>query len=92
MSHEVVNLTNKHPDVFGEAGAYAQAYCFFCSALGAATVVGPLWAGLFYDELGWLATSISMAGLTVLGGIPVIRYTGVSGKSKEERMESSDQV
>lgn len=42
MFHEVDFLTEKHPDVFGSAGAYAQAYCFFVAALGAATVVGPL--------------------------------------------------
>ena len=92
MSHEVEILTEKHPDVFGSAGAYAQAYCFFVAALGAATVVGPLWSGFFYDQLGWAVTAFSMALLCACGSIPVLRYTGGVVQHKDSHMETSNGV
>ena len=82
MSHEMEILTEKHPNIFGSNGSYAQASCFFAAALGAATVVGSLWSGIFYDQLGWADTSGSMALLCVCVSIPVLRYTGGSTQHK----------
>ncbi len=90
MSHEVDVLTKRYPDTFGSAGAYAQAYCFFVAALGAATVVGPLWSGFIYDQLGWEVTAASMALLCACGSIPVLRYTGGSVKGKDGNVETSN--
>ena len=90
MSHEVDILTKEHPDIFGSAGAYAQAYCFFVAALGAATVVGPLWSGFIYDQLGWEVTAASMALLCACGSIPVLRYTGGSVKHESGYVETSN--
>ena len=89
MFHEVDILTEEHPDVFGTVSAYAQAYCFFCAALGAATVVGPLWSGIIYEQLGWAATSISMALLCACGAIPVLRYTGGPSRRKGANVEEA---
>ena len=76
MFFEVEILAGNNPNTFGKAGAFAQAYSLFDGALGLATFVGPAWAGVVYERADWSLCMLTLAGLCVVGGIPVWIYTG----------------
>lgn len=81
MFDEVERLAEDHREVFGEKGAFAQAYSLFDAALGIATVVGPGWSGAFYAGTSWQITAGTLAALCALGGGPVFWFTGRGGKA-----------
>ena len=76
MFYEADILQKSNPDVFGEAGSYAQVYSLLCAALGFATAVGPAWTGFMYEETNWGITMLTLVLICVLGGIPVFLFTG----------------
>ena len=76
MVAEVENLAQANPSVFGEKGAYAQAFSLFDAAFGISTAVGPVLAGAFYEGTNWQIMAVSLALLTVMGGLPVFWFTG----------------
>lgn len=80
MFDEVERLAQEHREVFGEKGAFAQAYSLFDAALGVATVVGPGWSGAFYSGTNWQITAGTLAALCALGGVPVYCFTGKGKK------------
>ena len=86
MFDEVESLVLKHPDTFGSKGAFAQAYSLFDAALGLATVAGPACSGLLLEKTNWQITAGMLAVLCVIGGVPVLGYTGK--EAKEERKET----
>lgn len=51
MFYEADVLEDDNPDVFGEAGSYAQVYSLLCAALGFATAVGRHGLGLCTKRL-----------------------------------------
>ncbi|KAL8773733.1 MAG: hypothetical protein Q9209_001501 [Squamulea sp. 1 TL-2023] len=83
LFYEVDVLAETHSETFGTGGAYAQAYSLLCAALGAGTAFGPIWAGVFYQKTNWPITMATLAGLTALPAVGVIRYTG--GAVNEEK-------
>ena len=76
MFYEADILEEENPDVFGEAGSYAQVYSLLCAALGFATAVGPAWTGFMYEETNWGITMLTLVLICLLGSIPVFFYTG----------------
>lgn len=76
MFYEAAILEEKNPDVFGEAGSYAQVYSLLCAALGFATAVGPAWTGFMYEQTNWGVTMLTLVLICLLGSIPVFLYTG----------------
>ena len=72
LSFTVEELERESPGLFGEAGAYAQAYALFNCAMAAATVVGPVWAGYAYETLGWTTMSWTLAVFSASGALPVV--------------------
>lgn len=85
MFDEVETLASQHPDAFGSRGAFAQAYSLFDAALGLATVVGPGWSGVFFEETNWQIMSGTLAVICGIGGVPVFLYTGNRTKKERER-------
>lgn len=76
MFYEAGILEEENPNVFGEAGSYAQVYSLLCAALGFATAVGPAWSGFIYEETNWGITMLTLVLICLLGSIPVFLYTG----------------
>ena len=76
MFYEADNLEESHPNIFGEAGPYAQVYSLLCIAIGLATAVGPAWSGFVYEVTNWSFTMLLLVVMCVLGSIPVYLYTG----------------
>lgn len=75
MSIVVDALDREESGVFGDAGAYAQAYGLFDGALAAGTVFGPAFAGLMYQQTGWAAAVGTLAAVCVTGTLPVVRIS-----------------
>ena len=91
MFHEVGVLAENHPDVFGQGGAFAQAYSLFNGAMGLSTVIGASASGALYDYTNWQITSGTMALLTAMVALLVLRYTGGNATNKEnENVETVD--
>ena len=84
MFDEVEYLASQHPDTFGSRGAFAQAYSLFDAALGLATVAGPGWSGIFFEETNWQITAGTLAVICGIGGVPVLCYTGRGTEKDEE--------
>ena len=76
MFYEADVLEENNPDVFGEAGSYAQVYSLLCAALGFATAVGPAWTGFMYEETSWGITMLTLVLICLFGSIPVFMFTG----------------
>lgn len=72
-----------HPGLFGEKGAYAQAYGLFNCAFAGGMLVGPLWAGFVVESAGWGTMCLSLGILSVVSAIPALLFTnGWIGKRK----------
>jgi len=82
MFHEVEILAESHPETFGNAGAYAQAYSSLCSAVGLGTALGPILAGTLFEKTGWQTTQNALAVVCLLGSVGVYLYTGRVGRGK----------
>ena len=72
LTFTVEELERERPGLFGEAGAYAQAFALFNCAQAAGTIVGPVWAGYAYETLGWTAMSWTLAVFSASGAVPVV--------------------
>ena len=82
MFDEVEVFAEKHPGTSGKLGAFAQAYSLFDAALVFATVIGPGWAGLFFENTTWQITAVSFALLCAAGSVPVFLFRGGIKKGK----------
>lgn len=72
-----------HPGLFGEKGAYAQAYGLFNCAFAGGMLVGPLWAGFVVESAGWGTMCLSLGILSVVSAIPAMLFTnGWIGKRR----------
>ncbi|KAI4129730.1 MAG: hypothetical protein LQ338_002114 [Usnochroma carphineum] len=80
----ILNEKEKHhPGLFGEKGAYAQAYGLFNCAFAGGMLIGPLWAGFVVEESGWGTMCLSLGILAVVSAIPAFLFTnGWIGKRK----------
>ncbi|KAL8866233.1 MAG: hypothetical protein Q9174_006421 [Haloplaca sp. 1 TL-2023] len=77
-------LAASHPKVFGETGAYAQAYSLMTGALGLGTALGPILAGSMYENTNWPITVGFLAILCFLPSIGVFFFTGGGWKGSSK--------
>ncbi|KAL8871417.1 MAG: hypothetical protein Q9174_002741 [Haloplaca sp. 1 TL-2023] len=81
-----------HPGLFGEKGAYAQAYGLFNCAFAGGMLVGPLWAGSVVDKAGWGTMCLSLGVLALVSAIPAALFTnGWIGKRKRGKADEDQQ-
>ena len=66
----------KEPGIYGEKGAYAQAYGLFNTAFAAGTLIGPIWAGFVLQKAGWGTMSWTLGLLSGISAVPVFIWTG----------------
>ncbi|KAJ9668318.1 hypothetical protein H2201_001366 [Coniosporium apollinis] len=74
----------KRPGLFGEKGAYAQAYGLFNMAFAGGCLVGPIWAGMVRERAGWGTMGWSLGALSLLSAVPVVVWVGgfIGGKGE----------
>ncbi|KAL8892689.1 MAG: hypothetical protein Q9205_000197 [Flavoplaca limonia] len=81
-----------HPGLFGQKGAYAQAYGLFNCAFAGGMLVGPLLAGALVDEQGWGTMCLTLGVLSVVSVIPALLFTnGWIGKKWKRGKTEGDQ-
>ena len=66
----------KHPGIYGEKGAYAQAYGLFNTAFAIGTLLGPLWGGFVVAKAGWGTMTWTLGLLSILSVIPSLVFVG----------------
>ncbi|KAF3924269.1 hypothetical protein ABW21_db0205530 [Orbilia brochopaga] len=71
-----VEYEREKPGVFGERGAFAQAYALFNIAYSGGSVVGPLLGGLLNDAVGWDNVVLVFGVLCLLTSFITVYYTG----------------
>ncbi|KAI4165879.1 MAG: hypothetical protein LQ342_000310 [Letrouitia transgressa] len=76
FSYTVGTKEKKHPGLFGEKGAYAQAYGLFNCAFAGGMLVGPLWAGTVVQREGWAMMCLSLGILSLVSAIPAGLFIG----------------
>lgn len=75
-----------HPGLFGEKGAYAQAYGLFNCAFAGGMLVGPLWAGFVVEKSGWGIMCLTLGVLAVVSSVPAFLLTnGWIGRRTREK-------
>ncbi|KAL8713309.1 MAG: hypothetical protein Q9220_002508 [cf. Caloplaca sp. 1 TL-2023] len=80
-----------HPGLFGEKGAYAQAYGLFNCAFAGGMLVGPLWAGAVVDKGGWGTMCLSLGVLAVFSAMPALLFTnGWIGKREKRKTNAEE--
>ena len=84
LSFVVEDLTRERPELFGEAGAYAQGYSFFAAAMASGVMFGPAMAGALYKNVNWQVTMGILAVLCALGSVQVYRFSGGPAKQGSE--------
>ncbi|CAL8582856.1 hypothetical protein XPA_008500 [Xanthoria parietina] len=81
-----------HPGLFGQKGAYAQAYGLFNMAFAGGMLVGPLWAGAVVDKQGWGTMCLTLGILSVVSAIPAFLFTnGWIGEQWKRGKKGEDQ-
>lgn len=76
MSFVVEALTKERPELFGKAGAYAQAYSFFAAAMAGGVMFGPAVAGVLYKNVSWPVTMAVLSVFCASGSVQVYRFSG----------------
>lgn len=72
LSFAVEDLDEENPGLFQSAGAYAQVYSMFNSGMAAGMMAGPPVASLIYSKTNWAIMNFFLAGICVLGTVPVV--------------------
>ena len=75
----------KHPGLFGETGAYAQAYGLFNCAFAGGMLLGPIWAGLLVGRVGWADMCLTLGALAAVSTIPAVLFTNGWIRDREQR-------
>lgn len=82
-----------HPGLFGEKGAYAQAYGLFNCAFAGGMLVGPLWAGFVVEKSGWGTMCLSLGVLAVVSSVPAFLLTnGWIGRRTRKKPDEDQQT
>ncbi|KAL9613146.1 MAG: hypothetical protein Q9167_002311 [Letrouitia subvulpina] len=100
FSYAVETKEKKHPGLFGEKGAYAQAYGLFNCAFAGGMLVGPLWAGTVVQREGWAMMCLTLGILSLVSAIPAGLFIGgwigkrrrAGIETEREEMRSSPSV
>ncbi|MCJ1476408.1 hypothetical protein MMC13_005074 [Lambiella insularis] len=75
------------PGIFGERGAYAQAYALFNVFFAAGTLIGPIWGGFVVRSSGWRVMTLTLGVLAAVTAVPALVWTGgvVTRRHRGER-------
>ncbi|KAK6522549.1 hypothetical protein TWF281_001990 [Arthrobotrys megalospora] len=76
ISISVVEFEKESPGIFGDKGAFAQAYALFNIAWSVGSVVGPLLGGFLNKAIGWNNMVLLFGFLCLLTSFVTIWYTG----------------
>ncbi|KAF3939853.1 hypothetical protein ABW19_dt0206483 [Dactylella cylindrospora] len=76
ISASVVEFEKASPGIFGDKGAFAQAYALFNIAWSVGSVVGPLLGGFVNDAVGWNTMVLIFGMLCLLTSMVTVWYTG----------------
>jgi len=76
ISASVVEFEKKDPGIFGDKGAFAQAYALFNIAWSVGSVVGPLLGGFLHNAVGWNNLVLILGILCLLASFVTMWYTG----------------
>ncbi|KAK6345000.1 hypothetical protein TWF718_006942 [Orbilia javanica] len=76
ISISVVEFEKKSPGIFGDKGAFAQAYALFNIAWSLGSVVGPLLGGFLNKAIGWNSMVLLFGFLCLLTSFVTVWYTG----------------
>ncbi|KAF2100970.1 MFS transporter-like protein [Rhizodiscina lignyota] len=77
----------RNPGMFGEKGAYAQAYGLFNAAFAAGCLVGPIWGGMIKEHAGWGTMTWTLGLLSGVTAVPTMIWCGGSiFKKRRARM------
>lgn len=76
VTYLVVSKEKIHPGMFGEKGAYAQAYGIWNCAFAGGILAGPLWGGFVRDKAGWGTMCWSLGLLSAVCVVPAALWTG----------------
>ncbi|TID26310.1 MFS general substrate transporter [Venturia nashicola] len=87
ITYVVEQKEKKNPGLFGNKGAYAQAYGLFNFAWAMGCLIGPIWAGYVKDRAGWGTMAWSLALLALVTSVPAGIWTGGSIFTKGKRRE-----
>jgi hypothetical protein len=68
----------RDPTLFGESGAYAQAFALFNCAISGGTVVGPLWTSFATHRLGWGNMNLCLAAFALTGIVMIVSFCSLS--------------
>ena len=64
------------PGIYGEKGAYAQAYGLFNGMWSAGLMVGPLWSGYVKERAGWGTMAWTLGVLGAVSAVPTLLWIG----------------
>lgn len=76
ISASVVEFEASQPGIFGERGAFAQAFALFNIAFSLGSVIGPVLGGFVAHEIGWKGLTLVMGMLCLLTSVVTVWYTG----------------
>lgn len=76
ITYSVSAQEKRHPGVFRERGAYAQAYGIWNCAFAGGVLIGPLWGGFVRDRAGWSTMCWSLGALSAVCVVPAALWTG----------------
>ncbi|KAF2091264.1 MFS general substrate transporter [Saccharata proteae CBS 121410] len=76
ITYVVRSKERTRPGLYGEKGAYAQAYGLFNMAWAGGALVGPIWAGYVRDSAGWGTMAWSLGLLSGVTAVPALLWTG----------------
>jgi MFS family permease len=92
VSYVVEAKEKSAPGIFGERGAYAQAYALFNVAFAAGTLVGPIWGGFVNQKAGWGVLTLSLGLLTAVSSVPVAIWTGGPRRRRDREVMDGENV
>lgn len=76
ITYVVEAKEKSNPGVYGEKGAYAQAYGLFNTAFASGTLIGPIWGGFVAARAGWDTMAWTLGLLSALSAIPTVIWAG----------------
>ena len=76
ITYVVAAKEKRNPGLYGEKGAYAQAYGLFNTAFAAGTLIGPIWGGFVSQRAGWATMTWTLGLLSIASALPAAIWTG----------------
>ena len=76
ITYVVAAKEKRNPGLYGEKGAYAQAYGLFNTAFAAGTLIGPIWGGFVLQKAGWGTMAWTLGLLSLVSALPAAIWTG----------------